>query len=141
MGNGRIHSRVGSECGRYESAGVRIFYGKGIGGWGSGCVRHSGADEEESTGDADNSALRSGRRRKVPGDVVRGDHHVGSADYAGAAADTAARMGEGYTRFGEVRMKVARVNGTVRQASPEFEDCRKLAEEEKVPLQEVLDAA
>ncbi len=45
------------------------------------------------------------------------------------------------TRFGEVRMKVARVNGTVRQASPEFEDCRKLAEEKKVPLQEVLDAA
>ncbi len=45
------------------------------------------------------------------------------------------------TRFGEVRMKVARVNGLVRQASPEFEDCRKLAEEKKVPLQEVLDAA
>jgi uncharacterized protein (TIGR00299 family) protein len=45
------------------------------------------------------------------------------------------------TRFGEVRMKVARVNGVVRQASPEFEDCRKLAEEKKVPLQEVLDAA
>ena len=45
------------------------------------------------------------------------------------------------TRFGEVRMKVARVNGTVRQVSPEFEDCRKLAEEKKVPLQEVLDAA
>ena len=38
-------------------------------------------------------------------------------------------------------MKVARVNGTVRQASPEFEDCRKLAEEKKVPLQGVLDAA
>lgn len=45
------------------------------------------------------------------------------------------------TRFGEVRMKVARVNGLVRQVSPEFEDCRKLAEEKKVPLQEVLDAA
>ncbi len=45
------------------------------------------------------------------------------------------------TRFGEVRMKVARVNGAVRQASPEFEDCRKLAEEKKVPLQVVLDAA
>jgi uncharacterized protein (TIGR00299 family) protein len=45
------------------------------------------------------------------------------------------------TRFGEIRMKVARVNGVVRQASPEFEDCRKLAEEKKVPLQDVLDAA
>ena len=45
------------------------------------------------------------------------------------------------TRFGEVRVKVARVNGTVRQASPEFEDCRKLAEEKNVPLQSVLDEA
>lgn len=45
------------------------------------------------------------------------------------------------TRFGEVRMKVARVNGVVRQASPEFEDCRKLAEEKKVALQVVLESA
>ena len=45
------------------------------------------------------------------------------------------------TRFGEVRMKVARVNGQVRQASPEFEDCRKLAEEKNVPLQQVLEEA
>ena len=45
------------------------------------------------------------------------------------------------TRFGEVRVKVARVNGQVRQASPEFEDCRKLAEAKNVPLQLVLDEA
>ena len=44
-------------------------------------------------------------------------------------------------RFGEVRMKVARVNGQMRQASPEFEDCRKLAEEKNVPLQKVIDEA
>ncbi len=45
------------------------------------------------------------------------------------------------TRFGEVRVKVARVAGQVRQASPEFEDCRKLAEEKNVPLQKVIDEA
>ena len=45
------------------------------------------------------------------------------------------------TRFGEVRMKVARVNGQVRQASPEFEDCRKLAEAKNVPLQVILEEA
>lgn len=45
------------------------------------------------------------------------------------------------TRFGEVRVKVARVNGQVRQVSPEFEDCRKLAEAKNVPLQLVLDEA
>jgi pyridinium-3,5-bisthiocarboxylic acid mononucleotide nickel chelatase len=45
------------------------------------------------------------------------------------------------TQFGEVRIKVARVAGQVRQASPEFEDCRKLAEEKNVPLQKVIDEA
>jgi uncharacterized protein (TIGR00299 family) protein len=45
------------------------------------------------------------------------------------------------TRFGEVRMKIARVNGKVLQVSPEYEDCRKLAEKEKVALREVMDEA
>jgi pyridinium-3,5-bisthiocarboxylic acid mononucleotide nickel chelatase len=45
------------------------------------------------------------------------------------------------TRFGEVRMKIARVNGRVLQVSPEFEDCRRLAEEKKVALREVMEEA
>jgi hypothetical protein len=45
------------------------------------------------------------------------------------------------TNFGEVRIKVARLNGHIRQASPEFEDCRKLAEAQNVPLQRVMDEA
>ena len=45
------------------------------------------------------------------------------------------------TRFGEVRMKIARVNGRVLQVSPEYEDCRKLAEEKRVALREVMDEA
>jgi uncharacterized protein (TIGR00299 family) protein len=46
-----------------------------------------------------------------------------------------------HTAFGEVRIKVARLNGRIRQASPEFEDCRKLAEAKNVPLQRVMDEA
>jgi uncharacterized protein (TIGR00299 family) protein len=46
-----------------------------------------------------------------------------------------------HTNFGEVRIKVARLNGHIRQASPEFEDCRKLAEAKNVPLQKVMDEA
>ena len=46
-----------------------------------------------------------------------------------------------HTNFGEVRIKVARLNGHIRQASPEFEDCRKLAEAKNVPLQRVMDEA
>src|SRR6201998_1420007 len=43
------------------------------------------------------------------------------------------------TRFGEVRLKVARVNGKVLQVSPEYEDCRKLAEEKKGALREGME--
>jgi pyridinium-3,5-bisthiocarboxylic acid mononucleotide nickel chelatase len=45
------------------------------------------------------------------------------------------------TSFGEVRVKIASLNGHIRQASPEFEDCRKLAEEKHVPLQRVMEEA
>ncbi len=45
------------------------------------------------------------------------------------------------TPFGDVRMKVASVNGQIRQATPEYEDCRKLAIEKNVPLQQVITAA
>jgi uncharacterized protein (TIGR00299 family) protein len=46
-----------------------------------------------------------------------------------------------HTAFGEVRIKVGRLSGHIRQASPEFEDCRKLAEARNVPLQRVMEAA
>jgi pyridinium-3,5-bisthiocarboxylic acid mononucleotide nickel chelatase len=45
------------------------------------------------------------------------------------------------TTFGDVRMKLASVNGHIRQATPEFEDCRKLAVEKNVPLQTVISEA
>jgi pyridinium-3,5-bisthiocarboxylic acid mononucleotide nickel chelatase len=42
------------------------------------------------------------------------------------------------TEFGEVRIKVSRVNGRILHVAPEFEDCRKLAAEKDVPLQRVI---
>ena len=45
------------------------------------------------------------------------------------------------TRFGAVRVKVSHADGRIQHASPEFEDCRKLAEDENVPLQEVMEQA
>jgi uncharacterized protein (TIGR00299 family) protein len=42
------------------------------------------------------------------------------------------------TPLGTVRMKVARLNGHVLNASPEFEDCQRLAAERGVPLKQVL---
>lgn len=45
------------------------------------------------------------------------------------------------TAFGEVQVKIGRLNGKVLQAAPEYEACKKLAREAKVPVKAVYDAA
>ncbi len=45
------------------------------------------------------------------------------------------------TPFGEVRMKVSHMNGSVLNATPEYEDCQRLAAERGVPLKQVMAAA
>jgi pyridinium-3,5-bisthiocarboxylic acid mononucleotide nickel chelatase len=45
------------------------------------------------------------------------------------------------TQFGEVRMKVSRMNGAVLNATPEYDDCQRLAAEKGIPLKQVLAAA
>lgn len=46
-----------------------------------------------------------------------------------------------HTRFGQVRMKIARRNGEMLNASPEFDDCARLAAEQGVPVKDVQAAA
>lgn len=45
------------------------------------------------------------------------------------------------TDFGEVRIKVSRVDGRILHVAPEYDDCRKLAVEKNVPLQRVISEA
>jgi uncharacterized protein (TIGR00299 family) protein len=45
------------------------------------------------------------------------------------------------TTWGPVRMKIANMNGTISNYAPEYEDCRKLAEENQVPLRTVMQEA
>jgi uncharacterized protein (TIGR00299 family) protein len=45
------------------------------------------------------------------------------------------------TRFGEVRIKIASLNGTVTTYAPEYEDCRRIAVEHRVPLKSVMQEA
>jgi pyridinium-3,5-bisthiocarboxylic acid mononucleotide nickel chelatase len=45
------------------------------------------------------------------------------------------------TDFGDVTVKLGKLNGKVIQAAPEFESCRKIAEQAKVPIKQVYDAA
>ncbi|MGC2195854.1 MAG: nickel pincer cofactor biosynthesis protein LarC [Terriglobales bacterium] len=45
------------------------------------------------------------------------------------------------TSWGEVRMKIASMNGTVTNYAPEYEDCRRIAAEQHVPLKTVMQEA
>ncbi|HEV2115123.1 MAG TPA: nickel pincer cofactor biosynthesis protein LarC [Terriglobales bacterium] len=46
-----------------------------------------------------------------------------------------------HTRWGEVRMKVASLNGSITNYAPEYEDCRKIAGEQHLPLKSVMQEA
>ncbi len=45
------------------------------------------------------------------------------------------------TNFGDVRIKISRVNGRILHVAPEYDDCRKLAVEKNIPLQRVISEA
>ncbi|HLJ40495.1 MAG TPA: nickel pincer cofactor biosynthesis protein LarC [Candidatus Acidoferrales bacterium] len=45
------------------------------------------------------------------------------------------------TPLGTIRMKISRLNGTLLNAAPEYEDCRKIATQKGLPLKEVLSTA
>ena len=45
------------------------------------------------------------------------------------------------TKYGSVRVKIASQNGAVRNVTPEYEDCKKIALEKGVPLKDVLQQA
>ena len=45
------------------------------------------------------------------------------------------------TKWGEVRMKVANINGSISNYAPEYEDCRRIAEERHLPLKTVMQEA
>jgi pyridinium-3,5-bisthiocarboxylic acid mononucleotide nickel chelatase len=58
------------------------------------------------------------------------------------ARQTLARRWENVrTQWGEVRIKIASMNGTVTNYAPEYEDCRRIAAEHRVPLKAVMQEA
>ena len=46
-----------------------------------------------------------------------------------------------HTPWGEVRMKVASLNGAISHGAPEYEDCRRIAQERGLPLKQVMQEA
>jgi pyridinium-3,5-bisthiocarboxylic acid mononucleotide nickel chelatase len=56
--------------------------------------------------------------------------------------ETLARRWENVrTEWGEVRIKIASMNGTITNYAPEYEDCRRIATEHHVPLKTVIQEA
>jgi uncharacterized protein (TIGR00299 family) protein len=45
------------------------------------------------------------------------------------------------TRWGDIRLKVASMNGTITNYTPEYDDCRRIAVEHHVPLKNVMQEA
>ena len=45
------------------------------------------------------------------------------------------------TRWGDIHLKIASMNGTVTNYAPEYEDCKKIAAEHHVPLKRVMNEA
>src|SRR6266851_2414499 len=45
------------------------------------------------------------------------------------------------TKWGDVRMKLANLNGSISNYAPEYEDCRRIAEQQHVPLKVVMQEA
>jgi uncharacterized protein (TIGR00299 family) protein len=45
------------------------------------------------------------------------------------------------TAFGSVRVKLSRMNGSLLNAMPEYDDCQRIASERGVPLKEIISAA
>jgi pyridinium-3,5-bisthiocarboxylic acid mononucleotide nickel chelatase len=45
------------------------------------------------------------------------------------------------TPLGQIRMKISRLNGSILNAAPEYEDCQRIATQKNVPLKQVLSAA
>jgi len=45
------------------------------------------------------------------------------------------------TKWGAIRMKLANLNGSISNYAPEYEDCRQIAKEQKVPLKTVMQEA
>jgi len=41
------------------------------------------------------------------------------------------------SRFGKIKVKIGKFNGDIKSFSPEYEDCKRIAEERGIPLKQV----
>ncbi|MBN2528246.1 MAG: nickel pincer cofactor biosynthesis protein LarC [Deltaproteobacteria bacterium] len=66
---------------------------------------------------------------------------IGLRYYEVGRMELARRMDTVTTPLGNVRMKISETKSGLKTVSPEFEDCRRIAEEKQVPLKDVMASA
>ena len=101
---------------------------------------NAGADEKESPRPARHHLERTGERCATDrSDFQRDDDdRLRTYDVRRKTLDREFVPIE--TSLGSVRMKISRMNGTIFNATPEYEDCQRIAAERKVPLKQVIAA-
>jgi hypothetical protein len=83
----------------------------------------------------------SGRRSVVTGFILRETTTLGLRWREEERAKADREMIRLETRYGKINFKMARWEGGVTNLSPEYEDCKRLASEKRVPLKAVFDEA
>ena len=84
-------------------------------------------------------AIVPAERRDAIADVLfSGSTTIGVRFYPVERIELERRLEEVETRYGRIRLKVAHRHGSVVNAQPEFEDCRQLARQHRIPLKEVI---
>jgi uncharacterized protein (DUF111 family) len=80
----------------------------------------------------------SGSRRQAVSDaLLRESTTLGLRSYRVERTVLERSVEEVSTRFGPVRIKLGHRGGAVLNAQPEFEDCRRIAQKQKVPIKQV----
>jgi pyridinium-3,5-bisthiocarboxylic acid mononucleotide nickel chelatase len=81
--------------------------------------------------------VSAARRQAVVDALLRESTTLGVRHYPVQRVMLERSVEEVSTRFGPVRVKIGRRGEAVFNAQPEFEDCRRIAKKEKVPIKEV----
>jgi pyridinium-3,5-bisthiocarboxylic acid mononucleotide nickel chelatase len=114
------------------------FMEKGDGGGRVGRVPHPGSDEEEPARGAAHVLCIEADADRFSEMILRETTAFGVRRRLAERRKLKRKV---KTRFGEVQVKVGLLDGKPVQVAPEYESCRALAAEARVPVRQVFDAA
>ncbi|MCG6894443.1 MAG: nickel pincer cofactor biosynthesis protein LarC [Desulfobacteraceae bacterium] len=81
------------------------------------------------------------RARHFMGEILRETSTIGVRWRTDMRIEAERRLETVTTAYGPVKIKVAVMDGRILNVSPEYEDCRRLADRNRVPLKSVMEAA